>query len=92
MAVVTRLELRAKNGTNQFDKYPIAVNIPISLNYNLADVRNPDQRKASFSKTINVPYVNSCPYLFCKLCVGCQHIADAQAADAVSFAHTFKNG
>ena len=31
MAVVTRLELRAKNGINKFDKYPIAVNIPISL-------------------------------------------------------------
>ena len=54
MAVVTRLELRGSNGTDPFDKYPIAVNIPVSLNYNLADVRNPDQRKASFSKTINL--------------------------------------
>ena len=64
MAVVTRLELRAKNGTNQFDKYPIAVNIPISLNYNLADVRNPDQRKASFSKTINLNGTNEINKLF----------------------------
>jgi hypothetical protein len=64
MAVVTRLELRAKNGINQFDKYPIAVNIPISLNYNLADVRNPDQRKASFSKTINLNGTNEINKLF----------------------------
>ena len=64
MAVVTRIEIRAKNGTDPFDKYPIAVNIPISLNYNLADVRNPDQRKASFSKTINLNGTNEINKLF----------------------------
>lgn len=64
MAVVTRLELRGSNGTDPFDKYPIAVNIPVSLNYNLADVRNPDQRKASFSKTINLNGTNEINKLF----------------------------
>lgn len=64
MAVVTRLELRGSNGVDPFDKYPIAVNIPISLNYNLADVRNPDQRKASFSKTINLNGTNEINKLF----------------------------
>ena len=64
MAVVTRLELRGSNGTDPFDKYPITVNIPVSLNYNLADVRNPDQRKASFSKTINLNGTNEINKLF----------------------------
>jgi hypothetical protein len=64
MAVVTRLELKGRNGLDKFDKYPIAVNIPVSLNYNLADVRNPDQRKASFSKTINLNGTNEINKLF----------------------------
>jgi len=64
MAVVTRLELKGRNGLDPFDKYPIAVNIPVSLNYNLADVRNPDQRKASFSKTINLNGTNEINKLF----------------------------
>lgn len=64
MAVVTRLELSGSNGIDGFKKYPIAVNIPVSLNYNLADVRNPDQRKASFSKTINLNGTNEINRLF----------------------------
>jgi len=64
MAVVTRLELKGRNGLDKYDKYPIAVNIPVSLNYNLADVRNPDQRKASFSKTINLNGTNEINKLF----------------------------
>ena len=29
--------------------------IPISLNYSIADIRNPDKRNTSFSKTITLP-------------------------------------
>ena len=29
--------------------------IPLSLNFLIADVRNPDKRNATFSKTINLP-------------------------------------
>ena len=64
MAVVTDLLIAAKNGSEKLQYYPIAKNIPININYNLADVRNPDQRKASFSKTINLLGTNKVNKLF----------------------------
>lgn len=64
MAVITDLLINAKNGTQGFRYYPIAKNIPININYNLADVREPDKRKASFSKTINLLGTNAVNKLF----------------------------
>jgi hypothetical protein len=64
MAVVTDLLIAAKNGTEKFQYYPIAKNIPININYNLADVREPDKRKASFSKTITLLGTNDVNKLF----------------------------
>lgn len=64
MAVVTDLLIAAKNGSEKLQYYPIAKNIPININYNLADVREPDKRKASFSKTINLLGTNAVNKLF----------------------------
>ena len=64
MAVVTDLLIAAKNGSEKLQYYPIAKNIPININYNLADVREPDKRKASFSKTINLLGTNKVNKLF----------------------------
>jgi hypothetical protein len=33
---------------------PFAEQIPVSINYNIADIREPDKFKSSFSKTINL--------------------------------------
>ena len=62
--VVTDLLIKAKNGTDSFKYYPIAKNIPINLNFALADVREPDKRKASFSKTIELFGTNEINKLF----------------------------
>jgi hypothetical protein len=64
MAVVTDLLIAAKNGSEKLQYFPIAKNIPININYNLADVREPDKRKASFSKTINLLGTNAVNKLF----------------------------
>jgi hypothetical protein len=64
MAVITRLEINAANGTEGFKSYAIGVNIPVNINYALADVREPDKRKASFSKTINLPGSSQVNILF----------------------------
>lgn len=55
--VNTRLEIKDIS-------YPFAVNIPVVLTFNLSDVREPDKRKASFSKTINLPATNEINKLF----------------------------
>ena len=46
---MTRLELI---GVGDID---VTNGIPISLNYSIADIREPDKRKAAFSKTITLP-------------------------------------
>lgn len=40
--------------TDQFE-IDLYDNFPYSLNYNIADIREPDKRNADFSKTINIP-------------------------------------
>jgi len=55
--VRTRLEI------NDLEQ-PFAIDIPVSINFNLADVREPEQRKASFSKTINLYGTNEINKLF----------------------------
>jgi hypothetical protein len=62
--VRTELYIDGANGTDGFLSFPFGVNIPVSLNFNLADVRNPEQRKASFSKTINLIGTNEVNKLF----------------------------
>lgn len=62
--VRTELYINGANGTDGFLSFPFGVNIPVSLNFNLADVRNPEQRKASFSKTINLLGTNEVNKLF----------------------------
>jgi len=62
--VRTELYIDGANGTDGFLSFPFGVNIPVSLNFNLADVRNPEQRKASFSKTINLQGTNEVNKLF----------------------------
>lgn len=55
--VTTRLEI---NDISQ----PFGVNIPVVLTFNLADVREPDKRKATFSKTIQLPATNAINKVF----------------------------
>ena len=55
--VSTRLEIL---NTSQ----AIAKDIPISINFVLADVREPDKRNASFSKTISLYATNEINKLF----------------------------
>ena len=43
---------------------PFAEQIPISINYNIADVREPDKFKSSWSKTINLYETNEINILF----------------------------
>ena len=62
--VITDLLIKASNGTDSFKYYPIAKNIPINLTFALADVREPDKRKASFSKTIELYGTNEINKLF----------------------------
>lgn len=62
--VRTELYINGVNGANGFLSFPFGVNIPVSINFNLADVRNPEQRKASFSKTINLLGTNEVNKLF----------------------------
>lgn len=45
----TRIELGSSGSVDLFE------DIPISLNYSIADIRSPEKRNASFSKTISIP-------------------------------------
>lgn len=47
--VNTRLRIGTNENVGYFD------NIPISITYQIADIRNPENRKGSFSKTISIP-------------------------------------
>lgn len=43
---------------------PFAEQIPVSINYNIADIREPDKFKSSFSKTINLIGTNEINLIF----------------------------
>jgi hypothetical protein len=43
---------------------PFGEQIPVSINYNIADVREPDKFKSSWSKTISLPESNALNILF----------------------------
>lgn len=43
---------------------PFAEQIPVSINYNIADVREPDKFKSSWSKTIQLYETNAINILF----------------------------
>lgn len=43
---------------------PFGEQIPVSINYNIADVREPDKFKSSWSKTISLPESNAINILF----------------------------
>jgi len=43
---------------------PFGEQIPVSINFNIADVREPDKFKSSWSKTINLPESNAVNILF----------------------------
>lgn len=62
--VRTELYINGANGTDGYLSFPFGVNIPVSINFNLADVRNPEQRKASRSQTINLFGTNEVNKLF----------------------------
>lgn len=47
--VNTRLQIGTNENVGYFD------NIPISITYQIADIRSPENRKGSFSKTIDIP-------------------------------------
>ena len=49
--VRTRLEINGKS-------YAIVADIPVSANYRIADIREPDKRNASFTKTVKI-YANN---------------------------------
>lgn len=55
--MTTRLEIGGSN-------YPLAVNIPMYINFMLSDVREPDKRNSSFSKTIQLYGTNEVNKLF----------------------------
>ena len=56
--VTTRLEILG------YDNMPFAKDIPVVLTFNLADIREPDKRKATFSKTISLYGTNDVNLLF----------------------------
>jgi hypothetical protein len=64
MAILTRLLISGKNGSDAFTSYPITAENPIYITYQLADVRNPDQRKGSRSLTIKLLGTNDINKLF----------------------------
>ena len=55
--VITRLEILNKS-------VPFGVSIPIPITYQLADVRDPDKRNASFSKTVEIFGTNEINKIF----------------------------
>ena len=57
MAVTTRLEIFNADGSG-LQSQPFDHNIPVNLTFNLADIREPDKRKASRSLTINIEASN----------------------------------
>ena len=64
MAVITRLLISGKNGTDDFLSYPIAKAAPILISYQLADIREPQNRKSSRSLTIEIYGTNEINKLF----------------------------
>ena len=57
MAVRTRLEIFNADGTG-LQSQPFNDNIPVALNFSIADIREPDKRKASRSITISIDATN----------------------------------
>ena len=55
--IETRLEILGKN-------YPMVTDIPISINYVQSDVREPDKRNASYTKTVQLYGTNDTNILF----------------------------
>ena len=62
--IITKLLISAKNGTEKYLSYPINAEAPIYITYQLADVRNPEQRKGSRSLTIKLLGTNEINKLF----------------------------
>ena len=62
--IITKLLISAKNGTEKYLSYPITAEAPIYITYQLADVRNPEQRKGSRSLTIKLLGTNEINKLF----------------------------
>lgn len=62
--VTTRLEISTNNTITNFQTMPFAKDVPVVLTYNLADIREPDKRKATFSKTIVLAATNEINKLF----------------------------
>lgn len=62
--ILTKLLISAKNGTQKYLSYPITAEAPIYITYQLADVRNPEQRKGSRSLTIKLLGTNEINKLF----------------------------
>lgn len=62
--ILTKLLISAKNGTEKYLSYPITAEAPIYITYQLADVRNPEQRKGSRSLTIKLLGTNEINKLF----------------------------
>ena len=57
MAVRTRLEIFNNDGSG-LQSQPFNDNIPVALNFSIADIREPDKRKASRSITISIDATN----------------------------------
>lgn len=64
MAVITRLLISGKNGTDDWLSYPISKSAPILISYQLADIREPQNRKSSRSLTIEIYGTNEINKLF----------------------------
>lgn len=62
--ILTKLLISAKNGNEKYLSYPITAEAPIYITYQLADVRNPEQRKGSRSLTIKLLGTNEINKLF----------------------------
>lgn len=55
--IITRLEIEGYN-------YPFSDELPISTTYQVADIREPDKRKSSFTKSIELKSTNELDKLF----------------------------
>ena len=52
--MVTKIFIRA-NHLTEWSNVDLLEDIPMSLNYSIFDIRNPEQREGNYSKTIKIP-------------------------------------
>ena len=52
--MITKLYIKA-NHLNEWSNVDLLDDVPVSLNYSILDIRNPENREGNYSKTITIP-------------------------------------